>query len=188
MQSAAGAPSQRLKPVFAIVCSRSRIPPPPLEILPAFSTVAINHSSPRAARAGLVTCRGFPDTFKHSACCPLSDGKRRNLKKQIWNSTPGKVGYAAPVALPDLPGYATHRRVSYYRHRPGPASIERPIGAEAGRCVDWPKVAISAPAVIPEDASFRAHDPALTNANLLLFPAAGSPFRSGTRSAAPRLR
>src|ERR1700737_5441569 len=53
MQSAAGGTSQRLKPAFAIVCSRSRIPAPPPDIVPALSIVAIP-SSPAAARAGHV--------------------------------------------------------------------------------------------------------------------------------------
>src|SRR3979490_3151325 len=55
MQSAAGGTSQRLKPAFAIVCSRSRIPIPPPDIVLAPLIVALP-SSPAAALAGHV-CR-----------------------------------------------------------------------------------------------------------------------------------
>src|SRR6202030_1114807 len=48
MQSAAGGTSHRLKPAFAIVCSRSRIPAPAPGTVPALLIVVIQ-SSPTAA-------------------------------------------------------------------------------------------------------------------------------------------
>src|SRR5215469_1167923 len=44
MHSAAGGTSQRLKPAFATVCSRSRIPAPAPVMVPAVSAVAIRSS------------------------------------------------------------------------------------------------------------------------------------------------
>src|SRR5882724_7753656 len=51
MQSAAGGTSQRLKPAFAIVCSRSRIPNPAPDMVPALP-IDVIHSSPAAALFG----------------------------------------------------------------------------------------------------------------------------------------
>src|ERR1700722_15881629 len=67
MQSAAGGTSQRLKPAFAIVCSRSRIPIPPLDTVPALLIVVITFSPMQHALAGYVCyfyvsrCLKFPD-------------------------------------------------------------------------------------------------------------------------------
>src|ERR1700730_16147082 len=84
MQSAAGGTSQRLKPAFAIVCSRSRIPSPPPEILPAFSTVAIFTpplEQPCRTYPASVTCYlRFRYSYKLLACCPAPLREHRNPK------------------------------------------------------------------------------------------------------------
>src|SRR5579863_9291246 len=69
MQSAAGGTSQRLKPAFAIVCWRSKIPAPVPDTVPALLIVVI-HSSPAAALAGHV-CRPrslLPYTLNSRRC------------------------------------------------------------------------------------------------------------------------
>jgi hypothetical protein len=90
MQSAAGGTSQRLKPAFAIVCSRSRIPIPPPDIVPAPLIVVI-HSSPTAALAGHV-CRPrllLSYSLSHVAvpnprnAAPHNSWLRQNLQKHI---------------------------------------------------------------------------------------------------------
>src|SRR6185437_5827955 len=56
MQSAAGGTNQRLKPAFAIVCSRSRIPDPALGTLPALLIEVIQPSPGQQPIAGHVCC------------------------------------------------------------------------------------------------------------------------------------
>ena len=144
MQSAAGGTSQRLKPAFAMVCSRSRIPSPPRDTAPALSSVAIR-PSPTAAHAGRI-CRVHDPLIlssltpcKHLPCCfaPFRDapGSRRAFEIP----TPVRTGYAlrrCPTWV--LPRIACHD----YRRKSALRPTERSaIGAEAAYVVDKQMVA-----------------------------------------------
>src|SRR3984893_14886385 len=99
MQSAAGGTSQRLKPAFAIVCSRSRIPNPAPDIVPAPSIVVI-HPSPTAARAGHVC---YP-----RSCCPQAPFRWAGptlLLRTIFRDAPGSQKRIR-VVTPDATRYA----------------------------------------------------------------------------------
>src|SRR6266852_578069 len=102
MQSAAGGTSQRLKPAFAIVCSRSRIPSPAPDIVPALSIVAI-HASPTAAHAGHVCHLRSLSSALHGAPA------LKLLLRTIFSDAPGsqkRIG----ILTPDAARYARSRR------------------------------------------------------------------------------
>ena len=149
MQSAAGGTNQRLNPAFATVCSRSKIPCPPPDIVPALSSVAIC-LSPTAAHAEHVCHPTIPLSSSvpsarasFLACCPAPFRTASVSRNAVEVLTPGRTGYAArrragrslypglrvlfPCTGSNLPCVPT----------------ESAIGAEAGPRVDRPKVAIS---------------------------------------------
>src|SRR5664279_4883756 len=93
MQSAAGGTSQRLKPAFAIVCSRSRIPDPAPGIVPACSIEAMCYFPLTAALVGLsavydpVILSSFT-TCKLLPCCPAPFDMRQNREAHSKILTP----------------------------------------------------------------------------------------------------
>src|ERR1700737_5477306 len=144
MQSAAGGTSQRLKPAFAIVCSRSRIPAPPPDIVPALSMVAIP-SSPTAAHAGHVCIYDPVVPALRGAAAPtllprtifeMRQDREAHSKSQHLGRPVMPFAAASPGRL--LP------RIERANLPSAPQRTQRTkIGAEARRHVDRPKVATS---------------------------------------------
>src|SRR6266852_3348221 len=149
IQSAAGGTSQRLKPAFAIVCSRSRMPSflAP-DIVPSLLIVVICPSlqppvpSMSVDYDPIVPC---PNALRRTV---------RTLPSRTFPDAPGSRS-ASKFLIPDATGYA-HRqrrpcvenmsaRLACATTQPRPilrTPAEMSIGAEAARCVDRQKVAI----------------------------------------------
>src|SRR5216683_1749623 len=149
MQSAAGGTSQRLKPAFAIVCSRSRMPSflAP-DIVPSLLIVVICPSlqppvpSMSVDYDPVVPC---PNALRRTV---------RTLPSRTFPDAPGSRS-ASKFLTPDATGYA-HRqwwpcvenmsaRLACAATQPRPilrTPAEMSIGAEAARCVDRQKVAL----------------------------------------------
>src|SRR5487761_1958615 len=126
MQSAAGGTSQRLKPAFATVCSRSRIPVPPPDIVPAPLIVVIR-SSPYShpCRACLSsTFPLYPKILKYPYCCseqPL--GAHCRWHTPCPRPPPADAGGPMPLARRATPSCETAREDGELGQKPGLMSI-----------------------------------------------------------------
>src|SRR3979409_2709975 len=96
MQSAAGGTSHRLKPAFAIVCSRSRIPSLAPDITPALLTVVIA-SSLQPPVPGMSVDHHPVVTILHSAPVPTL---LPSLSPHIFRDAPGSRS-ASQILTPD---------------------------------------------------------------------------------------
>src|ERR1700693_2704454 len=132
MQSAAGGTSQRLKPAFAMVCSRSRIPIPPPDTVPALLIVVIP-SSPNSRPSGMSAVYD-PVVLSRSQRKMRQD---RDAHSRIL--TPGTTRYAgAGLDLRSVPLWTRMLQARIDLCTPA----ETPIGADAGSGVDRQKVAM----------------------------------------------
>src|SRR5580692_6035236 len=130
MQSAAGGTSQRLKPALAIVCSRSRIPAPPPDTVPALLIVVIN-SSPAAAHAGHVCQLRFRYLwFLNRVSTPTL------LPHAIFRIAPGRKVHSQ-IPTPDARGYARGRcRPRLFRPEPDVPATQLNLRSPA-ESVNW---------------------------------------------------